>query len=417
MHGRVLYRSMPGLYDQRRVVMFLLVLVGNLLCFGLTAQAKSNYEVINTGIKGGGCWYDDSHFIIVKGQQPAPGQEFEMEGLYYVDPAKPKDLNRIDLSPLEPSLQKHIRDVTCQEETILFHILTADRTRNQLYTLKLGRPPLLLAEKPKGFVIPRAVNVKNQYVLGFSSTLKERGLESSATPEAAKTDCPFTYIRPPYRVVCLRHDRGTKQTWLVNNTFLTKYIWDETIRVGQEGAYTWVPNPEPPLKLPDGTELKQGYLLRDLENRIVQEILTKQGTYRIDEIKANPGGSYLYATCSKEGDYNPHRTFYGRICRLKLGGTQQQWDEVFSLQKEPNEQASLYDFDVNDQGDVVVIRRANRTSPTIWRYIARRARVEQLPTGQLSQEIGVVWLTPDGQTISYVDKGQRTFVRSQGGKS
>jgi hypothetical protein len=385
----------------------------------MLANAKSDYEIINTGIKGGGCWYDDSHFIVVKGQQPAPGHEFEMEGLYSLDPNKPKDLKRIDLSPLEPSLQKHIRDVTCQEGTVLFHFHPADRNGNQLYTLNIGQPPVLLAEKTKGFVLPRAVNIKNHYVLGFASVLKERGLQSSVTPEEAKTDCPFAYLRPPYRVVCLRHDRGTKQTWLVDNAWLTQYIWDETIRVGQEGAYTWVPNPEPPLTLPDGTELKQGYLLRDLENRIVQEIPTKQGLYRIDGIsfKTNPGGTYLYARCSKVGDYDPPKTFFGRICRFKLGGMEKQWEEIFSVQKEPNERASLYDFDVNDQGDVVVIRRANRVSPTLWTHIARRASVEQLPTGQLSQEIGAVRLAPDGQTISYVDKGQLIFVRSQGGKS
>lgn len=384
----------------------------------VTAQAKNDYEIINTGIKGGGCWYDDSHFIIVTGQQPAPGQEFEMEGLYYLDPNRPKDLVRIDLSPLEPSQQQQIRDVSCQEETVLFHILTTDRTRNQLYTMKLGRPPILLAEKPRGFVIPRAVNVKNQYVLGFSSVLKERGLERSATPEEAKTDCPFTYLRSPYRVVCLRHNRGTKQTWLVDNKWLTQYIWDETIRVGQEGAYKWVPNPEPPLKRADGSELKQGYLLRDLENRIVQEIPMKQGLHRIDAIsvKPNPGGTYLYARCSKTGDYNPHKTFYGRVCRLKLDGMQEQWEEVFMLQKEPNERASLHDFDVSSQDDVVVIRRANSTSPTIWKYDVRRSSVEQLPTGQLSQEIGAVRISPDGQTISYVDKRQLVFVRAQGEK-
>ena len=73
------------------------------------AWAQSNYEIINTGIKGGGCWYDDTHFIVIKGQQSAPGQEFEAEGLYYLDPSKPKDLRRIDLSPIEPSLQRHIR--------------------------------------------------------------------------------------------------------------------------------------------------------------------------------------------------------------------------------------------------------------------------------------------------------------------
>ncbi len=120
------------------------VLAGGVLCSVLPAEAKVDYEIINTGINGGGCWYDDSHFIVVKGQQPAPGQEFEVEGLYYLDPNQPKDLKRIDLSPLEPSLQRKIRDVTCQDQSILFHILTADKKRNSVYSMKIGQAPTVL---------------------------------------------------------------------------------------------------------------------------------------------------------------------------------------------------------------------------------------------------------------------------------
>lgn len=380
-----------------------------------SSWAKSDYEIINAGIKGGGCWYDDSHFIVVKGQQVAPGQEFEVEGLYYLDINKPKDLKRIDLSPIEPNLQKRIRDVSCQEQTILFHVLSTDRKRNQLYTLKLGEPPAVLVEKTEGFVVPQSVSIRNQYVLEFISAQGEGDGQRAALPEQAKGNCRFAYLRDNYRAVCLRHDRGTKQRWLLNDGFLLKYVWDETIRVNKDGTNQWVPNPERPLKLADGRELKQGYLLRDLENRIVREIPTKQGIYRIDEMKPTPDGTSLYATCSKVGDFDPPKTFYGRICRIKLAGIDKQWEEVFSIQKEPNERASLYDLDVNDQGDFVVMRRANRISPTLWKYTARRASVEQLPITQLSQEIGAVQLAPDGQTISYVDKGLLVFVRSQGG--
>lgn len=413
-------------YERRRqelrhinavVVCVGLVLGASLMWGAARSWAKSDYEIVNTGIKGGGCWYDDTHFIVVKGQQPAPGQEFEVEGLYYLDPNRPKDLRWIDLSPIDHSLQKHIRDVSCQEQTILFHVLSADRKRNKLYTLKLGEPPAVLAEKAEGFVVPQAVSIRNQYVLDFTSALGGRDGQLAAMPEQAKGDCRFAYLRDNYHAVCLRHDRGTKQRWLLNDMFLVKYVWDETIRVNKDGAYQWVPNPEPPLKLVDGKELKQGYLLRDLESRIVQEISTKQGLYKVDAIsfKPNPGGNYLYAPCSKAGDYDPPMTFYGRICRVKLAGIDKQWEEVFSVQKKPNDRASLYDLDVSEQGDIVVMRRANRISPTLWKYTARRASVEQLPIAQLSQEIGAVQLAPDGQMISYVDKGLLVFVRSQGG--
>lgn len=414
MHGRVLDRSMLGLWNQRRVGMFLLTLAGSFLCCGLTAEAKSEFDIINTGIKGGGCWYDDSHFVVIQGHQPAPRQGFVVEGLYYLNPSQPKDLRRIDLSPIEPTLQRQIRDVTCQNENILFHVLTPEKKRSTLYTLKIGQRPIILAEKTKGFAVPQYVSVQDKYALSFSLALREREASYSTSPEQARQDCQFSHVQEGYRVACLRPDRGTKQLWLVNKGFLVKYIWDETIRVNKDGQYQRIPNPEPPLRLPDGTQLKQGYLLRDLENHIVQEIPTKQGIYRIGEIKHNPGGSYLYATCSKAGDFDPPTTFFGRVCRFKLAESGGQWEEVFSVQKQPNERASLYDFDVSDAGDVVVMRRENRMSPTLWKYTARRGTIDQLPTSQLGQEVGAVQLSPDGRTISYVDKGLLVFVKAKG---
>lgn len=380
----------------------------------VTAQAKNDYEIINTGIKGGGCWYDDSHFIIVKGQQPAPGQEFEMEGLYYLDPNRPKDLVRIDLSPLEPSQQKQIRDVSCQEETVLFHILTTDRTRNQLYTMKLGRPPILLAEKPRGFVIPRAVNVRNQYVLGFSSVLKERGLERSATPEEAKTDCPFTYLRSPYRVVCLRHNRGTKQTWLVDNKWLTQYIWDETIRVGQEGAYKWVPNPESPLKRADGSELKQAYLLRDLENRIVQEIPMKQVPYQVVDFQPDPRGMYLYGVCYKTGDHGErHLTVGGRICRFRLDGESTKWEEVVAVQQSPDNVVGLHQLQADERGDLVALQ-FGRGVRSIWKYTATTHRVDKVRHVPSKDNLGGIRLSPTGRWMSFSEQGTLHFAQERG---
>ena len=402
----------------RALVIVLLLLSVFLLSYA-EAKSGSDFTIIKTGIKGGVCWYDDTHFIVIKGQQPGPGQEFELEGLYYLNPGQPNKLTRLDLSPIELSLQKHIRDVTCQDRTILFHLLSTDKKRNTVYSLKIGQQPTILAEKREGFVVPQAVSIRGQYVLSFSTALEEPGAQHSSLPEQALKDCHFAHLKDGYRAICLRHDRGTKRTWLVNNAFVVQYVWDPTIRVTKDGHDRRVPNLNPPLKLPDGTELKQGYLLRDLENRVVQEIPTRQGPYKIDAInfKPNPGGDYLYALCSKAGDYDPPKTFYGRMCRFKLAGIDTQWEEVFSLQKAPNERATLDTLDVNDQGDVVVLRRANRANPTLWKYTARHASVQQLPITQLSQEVGAVQLASDGQTISYVDKGQLFFVRPQGGKS
>lgn len=409
MYGRVYDRPRIGLSKQRHVAILLLTLAGNLLCFGLTVQAKSDYDIINTGIKGGGCWYDDNHFIVVKGQQPAPGREFEVEGLYYLNLNKPKNLVRIDLSPLEPSQQKQIRDVSCQEEAVLFDVMAPDRKTTRLYGLKIGQQPELLADLR--WAKPAGISLKGQYVLGNKLTVDKGVWEEHA-------DCNVKAMKPGLKALCWPRD--TIGQWVTPKFVVHEYLWRESVLVrDQHGNRERILNPMLPLKLTDGIELKQGYLLRDLENRIVQEIPTKQGLYRIDAIsfKPSPGGTYLYARCSKTGDYDSSKTFFGRVCRFKLGSNDKHWEEVFTAQKQPNERASLYDLDVNDAGDVVVIRRENRVSPTLWKYTAQRANVEQLPTPPLSQEIGAAQLSPDGQTISYVNLGQLMFIRLPGDKS
>lgn len=402
-----------------RAFVILLLFFSMALLSRAEAKAGSDFTIINTGVKGGGCWLDDSHFVVVKGQQPAPGQEFEVEGLYDLDPNKPKDLRRIDLSPIDLTLQKHIRDVTCQDQTILFHVLTADRKRNQLYTLKLGQSPAVLAEKIEGFVVPQAVSIRNQYVLDFTGTLGRRDGQLAAQPEQTKGDCRFAYLRDNYRVVCLRHDRGTKQRWLLNDVFLVKYVWDSTIRVNTDGQDRWVPNPEPPLKLPDGTELKQGYLLRDLENRIVQEIPTKQGLYQLIDVSftSDPSGQYLYSVCFKVGDHGDrHFTVGGRICRFLLDGKNQNWEEVVSVQQRSNDPFSLHRLSVNAQGDIVMIERGHRPAISLWRYTAQSKRVERLAHVISPDVLGAPQVSPNGRWVSVVRESQLILIESKGVK-
>ncbi len=402
----------------RAFVIVILLLSVSLFSYA-EGKSGSEHTIINTGIKAGGCWYDDTHFVVVKGHQPAPGQEFEVEGLYYLDPSMPKNLKRIDLSPIDLSLQKYIRDVSCQEQTILFHVLNAGRKRNQLYTLKLGQPPAVLAEKTEGFVVPQSVNVRGQYVLDVTSVLQARDLQNSALPEQANEDCRFAYLRDNYRVVCLRHDRGTKQRWLLNDVFLTKYVWDETIRVDKDGAYQWVPNPEPPVKLPDGMEFKQGYLLRDLANRIVQEVPTKQNHYQLINVtfKSDPSGQFLYSVCFKAGDHGDrYLTVGGRICRLLFDGKNHDWEEVVSVQQSPTDPYSLHDLSANAQGDVVMIERGHPPAISLWRYTAQSKRVEKLTHVVSPDVLDAPQVSPNGRWVSVVRRSQLIMIESKGVK-
>ncbi len=391
---------------------FVIVLL--LLCVSLLSQAEAQagneYTIINTGIKALGCWVDDSHFVVVKSVQRQGSQGLDLEGLYFIDPTRPTDLKPLSLAPLEPSVQKRVWQVSCQDGSIVFHVPGAKKGTSRLYSLRIGEEPELVVEMRN----PR-VSLRGLYGLGNSHQAVMDGGPLQGVFEG-NDDCLLSYSKPGFKTLCW-------DWWLVMpqalpQFVLSEYRWEGSIKLKEaNGQAKWVPNPEPPLKRPDGTQLKHGYFLRDLENQIVQEIPTQQGLYKIaSSFKPNPSGNYLYAQCSKAGDYDPPMSFFGRICRVKLVGLATQREEVFSAQKQPNDRASLYDLDVNDQGDVVVMRRANRANPTLWKYTARHASVEQLPIAQLSQEVGGVQLTPDGQTISYVDKGRLVFVRSHGGK-
>lgn len=381
------------------------------------AEAKSEYEVIHTGIQGGGCWYDDTHFVVVRGEQAAPGQDFEVEGLYYLDPNKPKDLRRIDLSPIDPDIQRAIRDVSCQEQTILFHILTADRKRNQLYTLNLGQPPKLLAEKTQGFIVPQSVSIRNQQVLDYATIRQGNALPGAVLSEQPKAECRFAYLRLGYRVACLPYEQETKRTWLLNNGFLAKYLWDETIRVSKNGRYEWVANPEPALKLPDGTELKQGYFLRDLDGRIVQQIPTEQDLYQVIDLSFKPDqiGKYLYGVCFKAGDHGDrHLTVGGRICRFLLDGKNRDWQEVVIIQQAPNDPFSLHDLHVNAQGDAVMIERGHRLVTSLWMYIAQTKKADKLMQISFPDELGAIQVSSNGQWVSVMKQSELVFIERKG---
>jgi hypothetical protein len=198
---------------------------------------------------------------------------------------------------------------------------------------------------------------------------------------------------------------------------VVEYTWYETIKVrDKSGQEKWVPNPEPPLKLADGTELKHGYLLRDLENRLVQQIKLEQPPYQIYRIplKLDPQGEYVYANCSKAGDHgNKPLTVGGRVCRYKLDGNNRAWEEVFAVQQSPKETFSLQDLDVNAQGDVVVIHRG-RSPQSLWKYTARSRTVEFVTMAPF--DLGMPQISPNGWWVSFILRGELHLTHVTHGK-
>ena len=383
------------------------VLAGGVLCSVLPVEAKVDYEIINTGIKGGGCWYDDSHFIVVKGKQPAPGQEFEVEGLYYLDPNQPKDLKRIDLSPLEPSLQRKIRDGTGQGETILLSVMASHRKTSRLYGVKIGQQPELIADLR--WAKPAAVSLKGQYVVGNKLTVDKGVWEE-------QTDCDVRYLKPGFKALCWPRD--TIGLWVAPQFVVHEYLWRETVWVrGQDGNKKRVPNPKPPIKLVDGREFRQGYLLRDLENQIVREIPMREKDYQYDTIHLtlDPQGNYVYCPCWKVGDHGDKQyTVGGRICRFRLDGVNQHWEEVVSVQQSPRDPFSLQGLDMSNQGDVVMVERGHRLVASLWKYSAQSKRVDKLLQVSFPDELGGPQISPSGRWVTVIRQRQLILIEQKG---
>jgi hypothetical protein len=386
-----------GLNQHRYAAIFLLVIVGNLLCSELAAEAKSDYEIINTGIKGNGCWYDDNHFVLLKGHSESSNQPFVVEGMFYIDVNKPLELKSIDLTSLQPAVWQKIYRMRCINQTVLFS------AENQSYSLRIGNPPELIAKRLNKSIYPEYINYEAQYILSPRAKSGRDDTGVSPSQDAALKDCQFSYVKPGYTLHCWSTQLRGLPSLLPKFVFGESY-WSDTIRIkGADGREKRIPNPLPPIKLPDGSELKHGYVLYDLENRALQQIKLEQSPYQVyrAHLRVDPHGEYLYATCSKAGDHSDKRlTVGGRVCRFKLDAKNGGWEEVFVVQQSPNDPFSLQDLDVNVQGDVVVIDRGHRLNQSMWKYTARSRKVEFVTKAPL--DLGVPSVSPDGRWVSFI---------------
>lgn len=410
MHGRVPDLPKIGLRQHRHiVVVFLLAFVGSLLFSSFAAEAKSDYEIINTGIKASGCWYDNTRYVALQGHSELSSQSFVVEGLFYLDVNNPRELKVISLSPLDQTAVSRIYRIKCVNKTIVFS------TKNQVYGVRIGEAPELIAERLGGAILPEYVNIDAKYVLGTRGKLSEGDTGISLSPESALKDCHFKYLKAGFHARCGNfHLRGLPH--LLPHFVFAEYYWSETLLVkGEGGKDKRISNPEPPLKLADGTELKHGYLLRDLDSHLIQQIKLEQPPYQIYRIplKLDPQGEYLYANCSKAGDHgNKPLTVGGRVCRYKLDGNNRAWEEVFAVQQSPKDPFSLQDLDVNGQGDVVVVDRGHRLNQSIWKYTVNSRTVELVTRAPL--DLGGPLLSPDGWWISFVLRNELYFARHKG---
>jgi hypothetical protein len=395
-----------------RAVGILLLVFSLSLLSRADATAGSDFTMIKTGIKGGTCWVDDNHFLVEKTVQRQESQGYDLEGLYFLDPSRPTDLRPISLAPLEPSLQKRVWQVTCQDGHIVFLVPGTKNGSSRLYALKIGGVPELIVEMRA----PR-VSLRGQYVLGNSHRAVMDGGPLQGVFEG-NDDCLLGNAKPGFKVLCW-------DWWLVvpqplPQFVFSKYLWQESIKVKElNGQAKWVPNPELPLKLTDGTEVKLGFFLRDLDSRIVRKIPVRQDDYRYDTIhfKFDPQGQYLYCPCWKAGDHGKKQyTVGGRICRFLLDGKNQHWEEIVSVQQNPRDPFSLHDLGVNEQGDVVMMERGHRLLATLWMYHAQTGTVDKLLQVRFPDELGGPQVSPSGRCVSVVRNGQLLFIEQKGTK-
>jgi hypothetical protein len=412
MDGRVRNPLGIVLPLQQHLGIRLFVLASILFCTGLTAEAKSDYDIINTGIKGSGCWYDDTRFVLLKGHSESSSQVFVIEGMFYLDVNKPLELKPVDLTPLKSKVWQKIYRIRCLDQTILFS------TENQSYSLHIGDPPELIAERLGKSIYPEYINYEARYVLSPRAKAGRDDSGVSPSQDAALKDCQFSYVKPGYTLHCWYMQLRGLPRLLPQFVFGESY-WSDTIRIkGADGQEKRIPNPEPPIKLPDGSELKHGYVLYDLEKRVLQQIKLEQPPYQIYHrhlMKVDPQGKYQYATCSRAGDHgDKHYTEGGRVCRYKLDGNNRAWEEVFAVQQSPKDPFGLQDLDVNGQGDVVVIDRGHRLNQSMWKYTARSQKVEFVTRAPLDLEVPSV--SPDGRWVSFILRGELHLACAKGDK-
>lgn len=395
---------------QWRLVPFCLALMGYLVVQTVPTEAASEYQIINTGIKGGGCWVDDTHFLVVKRVPRQGAQGSDLEGLYVLDPQHPAALKPVALAPLEPSAQKRVWQVTCQDGNITFLVPGSKRGSSRLYRVTLGEAPELIVDMRA----PR-VSLRGKYVLGNSHRAVMDGGPLQGVFEG-NDDCLLADVKAGFKVLCW-------DWWLVVPEALpqfvfSKYLWEESVKIREpDGQAKWVPNSEPPLKRADGTEVKLGFFLRDLESRIVQEVPMKQDPYQVVDFQLDSRGMYLYGVCYKAGDHGDrHYTQGGRICRLLLDGNNRKWEEIVSIQKSPKDPFSLHELDVNAQGDVVMVERGHRLVASLWKYSAQSKQVDKLLQVSFPGEVGAPRVSPSGKWVSAIRNGELVFVEQKGSK-
>lgn len=394
-----------------RAVMITSLLLLSLLFVGTDAKAQKMPPVIETGILGSGvCWYDAERLIVVKRAPFKPGQASEVEGLYVLRPTKPREAIRIDLSPIDPELQKWIWDVRCHDGTIVFSVPTPDRKRSQLYEVRIdGRPELLVEMRA---AMSQNVSMKGKYVLAYKHMRGNQGLYED------EGKCIVQFIKPEFQIRCV-DARAARRRWPLANFVLAEYQWSDTIKVpGPDGKPRAVPNPEKQLIDKNGKPINYAMFLRGLDGNILAQ-LNEAGplsTAIYSYFFISDDEKHLYSACHRR---NTNGGSSDGVCRYPLTGMPESWEEVFRSDFPLRHKASISHPKVSRTGDVYFI--IGGTKPPyhgLWKFDARTKQVTQLTNPGNSYDEATA-ISPDGRWVAFERTGtvgNWTFLVQGGGQ-
>lgn len=380
------------------------------LLVGCNAGSENNgYEIINTGISAGGCWYDTTRFVIFKGEQPPGTLNFVVEGLYYLDIANPHELKKIDLAPLEPSLQTQIRGIVCQDNKILFDTPGVGGGMSRVYVLTIGERPELIVEMRGASRI--AVSLKGQYILGNSRKVISEPGPLQGVYEG-NDDCPTAYLKTGFKLLCW--DSWLERRWPLSKFVLSEYLWAETIKVrGSDGKGNFIPNPVKPLLGKDGKRLKHDLLLRDFENQILLS-LHSDPIYGIAGYPSfNPDESYAYSGCRKWGQKNG--SGLDRVCRYQIDGKIHQWEEIFALDEGHSDHIGIESLNISFKGDIFFVVPGNTKFRGIWMFSSAKRTIIQVTRPPAYHNDTFPQISPDGVRVAFIrpDKSHATLFIAQ----
>ena len=280
----------------------------------------------------------------------------------------------------------------------------ATQTLNHAYVGPLGGKAVLVATLTTGGVI----SLGGKYIVGGARRVQSKnGYELDASCDV--------YHRSDYRVLCWN---VSGRVWPLMRFVLTQYSWRETVLVeGQDGSTKTLKNMDPQPIGPDGIPKYSGVALRDFDFRVVADLSGDQKfiVYLLG-VTVDPDEMFAYAPCIKKGA-SRFDEFWG-VCRYRLDGKPNQWEEVFSFDAAKGKGASIGDVDVAKSGDVFFAMpgASDLSLRGIWRFVAATRKFDQLTRAiNHGPPDKAPRASPDGKYVLFVRGDELYMTEQQGG--